>query len=128
MLKEIRDARQVPNEDFRRWFYDTNLDLLVWSKPDATISGFQLCYDKDGQEKALRWFENRGFSHDCVDGGDESPLKNRSAVLVSDGPFDAARVLACLKAEDAELPTKIRNFVRRKLGEYGQAIRASGSA
>jgi len=124
MLVEMRSVRQVPEEGFRRWFCDEDLDLMVWYKPDKRVHGFQLCYDKSGQEKALTWFEDRGFSHQGVDSGDETPLSNRSPMLIEAARFETDRVFSCLSASDKELPPKLRALIRRMLKEYGRSLDA----
>ena len=55
MLAEIRNARQIAGEDFRRWFTDEEFDLIVWYGDDRSLVGFQLCYDKQDRERALTW-------------------------------------------------------------------------
>jgi len=55
MLTEIRNARQVEGEGFRRWFTDDYFDLIVWYGDQNAMIGFQLCYDKQGKERALTW-------------------------------------------------------------------------
>jgi hypothetical protein len=113
--------RTLPNDYFRRWFSTAHFDLVVWYKPDDAIYGFQLCYDKDGREKAFTWLEDKGFSHQSIDSGEESPLANRTPILVPlQGRFETARVLACFRASDEKLPIKLRALVRRKIREYGR--------
>ena len=54
MLNEIANLRQISEEGHRRWFTDSYFDLIVWYERDgATLAGFQLCYDKEGEERAL---------------------------------------------------------------------------
>ena len=45
----------------RRWLSDDFFDLVIWYRPDDTIYGFQLCYDKPSWERALTWMSDRGF-------------------------------------------------------------------
>ncbi len=42
MIVEKKDARQIENEGFRRWFTDDFFDLIVWYE-NKEITGFQLC-------------------------------------------------------------------------------------
>ncbi len=46
MLKEVKNARQIPGESSRRWFLGDTFDLIVWYAPANTIVGFQLCYEE----------------------------------------------------------------------------------
>ncbi len=70
MLREIRRVRQVEGEAHRRWFSSSRLDLFVWYGASEAPVGFQLCYDKDGWERALTWNAPDRFSHEVVDDGE----------------------------------------------------------
>jgi len=118
MLREISHVQQVPSDYFRRWFADENLDLIVWHKPDQTIHGFQLCYDRSWRHRALTWTEDRGYSHDKIDDGEESPLANRSPMLTPAGPFEATAVLSRFRTSARYVPVRTRIFVRQKIREY----------
>ena len=58
MLTEFKAVRQIPKDGFRRWFTDQDFDLFVWYEDESktNIVGFQLCYNKRGNQKALTWF------------------------------------------------------------------------
>ncbi len=121
---EIRDVRQNPNEPFRRWFSDEDFDLIVWYRPDESVDGFELCYDKTGHEKALRWFAGKGFSHHGVDPGDQSPLANRTPILLAaNDKFDPKRVSGRFDASQAGLPDEVAILVRERLEEFGRLVR-----
>ena len=112
-LREIA-ARQVPGDPRRRWFMSFNCDLIVWLDDDGAPLGFQFCYDKDEREHALTWRDGCGFSHLAVDSGvvpgTETPL------LVPNGAFDPARVLALFRAEAVAVPTEYVAWVAGKIG------------
>lgn len=78
---------KVPGDSRRRWMADDYFDLIVWYEPSNAIHGFQLCYGKPVQERALTWLKPRGFSHSKIDSGDEDPGANRTPILLSDGSF-----------------------------------------
>lgn len=120
MLREISHVQQVPSDYFRRWFADENLDLIVWHKPDQTIYGFQLAYDRSWRHRALTWTEDRGYSHDRIDDGEDSPLANRSPVLSPGDTFEADAVLARFRTSARYLPVKTKIFVRQKIKQYGK--------
>ena len=42
----------------KRWFFDHEIDLLIWLNADNEIVGFQLCYDKLNNPHALTWFKD----------------------------------------------------------------------
>ena len=118
---EVRDVRQNPNEYTRRWFSDENSDLIVWYKPDETIEGFELTYDKTGDEKAIRWFADKGFSHYSVDAGEQSPLVNRTPILVAiSGKPEIKQVLSCFEASGKDIPVSLAVLIQSKLREYSQ--------
>ena len=85
MLKEQKNTSQIAGEPARRWFFDENMDLIVWYDNKSNINGFQLCYDKNTTEHAITWTLKNGFSHEAIDGGEDSVFKNRSPILVQDG-------------------------------------------
>lgn len=121
-MNEAQHVRQVPGDGLRRWFYDDDFDLFVWYNPNGSIHGFQLSYDKTGDEKSLTWFRNRGISHHAVDGGEQNPGRNRSPILIAeDGRAAMPRILdAFNRTSTAALPSKVRALVLRKIMEYGE--------
>ena len=119
MLRELPDTTQVEGEPKRRWFNSPELDLIVWLSDDDKPVGFQLCYDKPHNERALTWHEDRGFDHSGVDDGEQTPAEhNRTPILVTDGLFDRDRVKRKFLEASAEVPEPIRKFVARTLDRY----------
>jgi len=118
MLREIVPTSQHPGEPRRRWFYSADFDLYVWQDEAGDILAFQLCYDKGRGEHAFYWKRNKGFSHLRVQDGEDSGLSSETPILVADGLFDAAPVLAAFIAEADELPSAIRNFVTKYISGY----------
>lgn len=118
MLSEIQSVRQYPCE-FRRLFQDEYFDLYIWyqSPEQDEIIGFQLCYDKDYEEKALTWRKSTGFIHSFVDTGENSPKANRTPVLNHGGSFQSDRVIPLFQKHSLEIDAKIRNNVLEKLHE-----------
>jgi hypothetical protein len=117
MLREI-DTSQPPGEPPRRWFCGAGLDLVVWIKPNGQVLGFQLCYAKAGEERALTWLSDRGYTHCRVDDGESDPAKNQTPILVADGVFPKAEVLGAFDQQSERLVPEYRDFVRRKVAEY----------
>jgi hypothetical protein len=116
----MRNVRRVPNDYLRRWFYDDHFDLIAWYKPDGSLHGFQLSYDKTGHEKALTWFCDRGLSHHRVDSGEASPLENRTPILIpEEGRFHMAQALADFENSTKDLPPDLAALVCQKIKEYG---------
>lgn len=117
MLKEY-DTFQHPGEMKRRWFSDDYFDLIVWQDDASAISKFQLCYDKSGKERAVTWTRGEGFSHNLIDTGESSPLKNQSPILLADGLFPANEVLNIFIANCGEIELHIRSFITDQLKDY----------
>ena len=115
-LREIPQVRQVPGEARRRWFSSVNFDLIVWLNERNGIDGFQLCYDKTGEERALTWRHGTGFSHAAVDSGEDRTGKYKSSpILVPDGRFDGGTIAARFKEESTAIDPGIAGFVFDKL-------------
>lgn len=115
MLYEIGNLDQKDPGLLRRWFFDDEMDLLVWLDGDR-IHGFQLCYDKTGDQRALTWFSDRGFTHNRVDERDDKiGIFRGTALLVSDGVLDSERVAARFKALSADIDADISAFVYEKI-------------
>lgn len=117
-LLEITHVRQVAGEDRRRWFSCPGMDLVVWYDSEGAISAFQLCYDKLHRERAITWKAgDSGITHAAVDDGESWPLNHKSTpILVPDGEWNAADVLARFHAVAAALPDDLAAFVARQLG------------
>ncbi len=107
----------VPGDLPRKWISDDFFDLILWYQHDA-ITGFQLCYDKSGDERALTWYSNGQFTHHRIDGGEDKPTVNRSPVLVPDGVFPKEKILKEFNARSCSLAPEIRDFVLGKLHQY----------
>jgi hypothetical protein len=117
----MRETEYIRNDDDgkRRWFTDEYFDLIVWIDRDDTVSGFQLCYDKQGTERALTWRKEAGFMHERVDAGETDPARNRTPILLPDGLFPAEDVTKLFDARAAGIDPAVRSFVTAKLREYG---------
>ena len=117
MLQEV-PAVQVAREPHRRWFADEYFDLVLWLSDPASIVAFELCYDKPRLERAVIWSRDRGHEHLRVDAGDDTPMRNRTPILVSDGSFPKEQVIARFIQAAAALAPPIRTFVLERLQEF----------
>ena len=119
MLHEVSQVRQVVNENPRRWFSSSDMDLTVWFDKHGTISGFELCYDKEKNERAVRWLRDAGFIHERVDDGEGSPGRFKGTpILVPDGLFPAQVIAERFRGESSRIDQTIAVFVYGKLLEY----------
>src|ERR1035437_9349243 len=123
MLEEVRNVRQIPGEPRRRWFAQYDLDLIVWFNADKTIHGFQLCYQQDGEEKAITWTSDQGFSHKRIDDGEGRPARYKmTPILVPDGTFDKPSVIALFESSAQQLDSDIVAFVSKTLATYPDSM------
>ena len=121
MLKESEKAKRDSGKSNRRWFSDETFDLIIWFSIDDNITGFQLCYRKGSEERALTWFKDLGYSHDRVHDGEGIPSHYKmSPILVPDGTFNKNNVLDLFVKESKKIDQNIINFVSQKIREYPQ--------
>ena len=121
MLREIGYIKQIHGQPFRRWFNDDLIDLFVWEEEGGRITGFQLCFDKDTDERALTYSEADGYSLHNVH-TEESSLDMGSPVLrrgLVDLPFP--HLLALLTERGAEIDSRVLRYVKEKLEMYTEA-------
>ncbi len=118
MLTEFKDVRQRKEEGLRRWFFDDYFDLIIWYDAERQVEGFQLCYEKNYDERALTWLKETGFSHDAIDSGEDVPGHKQTAILVSDGLFDKKAIASKFKEASKNIDPTVADFVYKKLMEY----------
>ena len=118
MLREVTNAYQAPDEPRRRFFFSHEQDLWVWFDEDDSPVAFQLAYGKYRNEHAIRWKAGRGFTHQQVDDGENAGLVKQAPILIADGAFDAAGVLARFLQLAAQIPQEIADFVAQRLREH----------
>lgn len=118
-FKSVSQQRETPG--YRRWFSDSVMELIVWYSPDGVVRGFQLCYDREGRERAFTWHVDAGMAHAAVDEGEDTPLRNDSPILVPDGAAPAARVLEQFRERSRDLDPALTALVAAKLDEYSRS-------
>lgn len=123
MLYELKQTRQIPGENKRRWFTSLDMDLIVWFGSNNKLVSFELCYNKQANENSLRWSAAEVI-HSSVDSGEEHPGKYKATpVLREVSHFDVDRVQGIFSAECQQIPQEISNFVMTALQSYGSNIR-----
>ncbi len=115
MLTELKKVSQIPGEPKRRWFCDDYFDLIVWYSKDDDIIGFQLCYDKDQNERALTWKNSSDYTHYRVDDGESRLCPKGIPILVSDGMFDHDELVDRFLKESSAIEKGLSKFVYNKL-------------
>ena len=119
MLKEILDVRQVSGDASRRVYSSAELDLTVWFDDRDGIIGFELCYDKEKNERAVRWSREQGFLHQKVDDGENRPGRYKATpILVPDGAFPVIKISRLFQDNSRDMDRSLADFVYRKLLEY----------
>ena len=118
MLIELDEVRQIENEGNRRWFRDSEMDLILWYSGSGAITGFQLCYDKENNEHAITWRETGTYTHDSVDTGDTTGHNKRSPVLAPDGFFDKRRIMMLFEQKSENVDPDLRSFILDKIEAY----------
>ena len=119
VLTEQKGIRQIPGEGFRRWFTDRDFDLIVWyDDSSGIIVGFQLCYDKQSDERCLTWRRDGSYSHNKVDDGEIPYSSKMTPVLVADGIFSKETVAEQFKAAAENIESELVDLVYRKLLGY----------
>jgi hypothetical protein len=115
MLRELAAVRQVLAEPERRWFADDYFDLIVWFDTKGEITGFQLCYDIPGEERALTWHRSKGFSHQRVDDGERQRPYKATPILVAAGSCDYAAISQLFKERSRAIDEKVAKLVLDKI-------------
>ncbi len=122
MLREWKGVRQRPDEGYRRWFADEDMDLIVWYRErGGSVRGFQLCYGKQSVQHALTWLADRGYNHARVDDGEagREGASKQTPMLVEDGTFDASALADRFVREAGDIDPEVRSLVSRKLRAMG---------
>ena len=119
MLSEIARVNQPDPKLRRRWFRDDYFDIFTWQAADGSVAGFQLCYDLPNYERVLSWRFGKGYTHYRVDGGEATPVRNRSPIMLPDGLLPLATVLDEFDMRTDEVEPLLRDFLRQHLVAYG---------
>lgn len=120
----LRDSpiKKVPGDKPRKWMIDDKLELIVWywdeKQEKERIFGFQLVYDRMKNEHAVTWNLQHGFLHHSVDQGEDKPGRDRTPMLIPNGPLPKNRLITSFFKRSKEIPQDIRNLVLEKLNEF----------
>lgn len=118
-MREYHRVRQIAGEPRRRWFASDELDLIVRVSGTGAFIGFELCYDKHGQERSLSWSPSSGFSHMAVDSGEPRPGRYKETpILVPNGSCDMGRIYSDFLDASRSLPRDISSFVLDALKQH----------
>ncbi len=110
-MEERVGVRQIQGESKRRWFASDDFDLIVWLSDDERLIAFELCYDKRGKERSIRWSNNSGYLHMAVDDGEQVLGKHKETpILIADGLFDSKQVHSNFQRLDICSQMKLPNM------------------
>ena len=124
-LHELKFVRQYEGEMLRRWFDDDEgfFDLIAWVDDDV-VSGFQLAYNVDGEERAITWLGG-AFSHRDVDPGDDSPLSNDSSVLGDTTIYPIIEIIRRFEQSSRDIAPDVRTLLIEKLEQYAETLQTA---
>ena len=117
MFHELKDVNKTGDRP-RRWFQDDYFDLIVWYDAANAIHGFQLCYDKKGDEHAFTWEKDKGFNHNRIDTGPATGHNIMTPILVADGVFPFEALVRSFKEHRQGLEADLADLILAKLAEY----------
>ncbi|HAB10665.1 MAG TPA: hypothetical protein DCE47_03120 [Planctomycetaceae bacterium] len=122
-LHELKFVRQYEGEMLRRWFDDDEglFDLIAWVDDAGAVSGFQLAYNVNGEERAITWLGGT-FSHRDVDPGDDSPLSNDSSVLGDTTVFPIVDIIKKFEHSSRNIASDVRSMLLGKLEEFAGTL------
>ena len=95
----------------------------MWQEEGGRITGFQLCFDKDTNERALTYSEADGYSFDDVH-TEVSSLDMGSPVLRGGAELPFPHLLALLTERGAGIDSRVLRYVKEKLEAYLSARQA----
>jgi hypothetical protein len=119
MVENI-NVRQRENEGYRRWFVNSEFDLIIWyDKKGGELYGFQLCYEKTKHEKAFTCTKEYTSSHKVRDAGTEIGIPHQSTgILKDDGGNISEETILRFKNESNNVEIAIRDLIIKRINEY----------
>ncbi len=125
-LHELKFVRQYEGEMLRRWFDDDEgfFDLIAWVDDNDVVSGFQLAYNFNGEERAITWLGD-AFSHRNVDPGDDSPLSNDSSVLGDTTSYPLVEIIRRFDKSSRDIAPDVRSVMLEKLEQYAETLQTA---
>ena len=98
--------------------FDEYLELIVWYEDDEkSIYGFQLSYDRLGEERVVTWLKKGTFMHCLLTQDSTAPGKNLTQMLVKGGDFDKTKLISEFTKRSIYIDDTIRMLVLSKLEE-----------
>jgi hypothetical protein len=124
MLSEYKEVRQRDSEGYRRWFSDQYFDVIIWyDREGGSMTGFQVCYDKGGSERAFtRKLERKIVqSHRFVANGPvEIGTSKMTSILKGDAKAIDETVVARLRSSAGDLDEETLAHLIERMEEYNR--------
>jgi hypothetical protein len=89
----------------------------------ASLSGFQLCYDKTGKERALTWTREHGFQHNRIDAGEVPGHAKMTPVIIANADFSSLAVAEAFRKEALRIDPALARFVYLAVKNYPRTPR-----
>ncbi len=121
-MLEIPHVKQYEPGLSRRWFQNGYFDLFTWQDNSGNFHGFQLCYAKNGEQRAIRYSLDIGLRYEGVSQPEEKPGRAMTAIFVVDAAPKVA-LLQRFEEDGAALPQDVFDFVSTQLRQADLASR-----
>jgi hypothetical protein len=114
--REVSPVTQDAPGHVKRWLCHPRAEFFFWRDQAGAISAFQFCFEDAGKEHMVAWDAQRHAQVGQVDGGEASPLHNRSPIMKNQR-HQASRVpQERWNAVKEGLPQGVATFVEGVLG------------
>jgi hypothetical protein len=113
MLREIANVRPEPDGTRRRWFSSPYFDLFLFlDAAGGRVTGFHLCYDREGDEHAIVWDGGKAVAHYRVDSCEAGHISSLTPILVEARAEVNRDVLERFERESRAVDREIATVVR----------------
>lgn len=120
-LIENKKVRQRPEEGFRRWLLNDFFDVILWYEQEGgSMTGFQVCYSKNDNEKVFTYQEGKSSSHYLSDGLGIRKDSYAAKTLEGDAGPVPELVINRIKAEAGELDIPLLNQILNAIYRYNK--------
>jgi hypothetical protein len=122
-MKEFKSVRQIPGEPFRRWYSDSDNDLIVWLD-QYEIIGFQLIVPCSSGRTVITWRKGERPTVAGLDDGEARPGRTKmTPILIDADAVDVDDVIRRFKAVSEDLSPGLAELVAQKIVELAQPAR-----
>ena len=121
LLHENKEVRQRPEEGYRRWFVNDYFDIILWYDHEGgELTGFQVCFSKNKDERAFSWQKNEyASSHYVSDPVRETGTSGLATnILYGYAGIIPGETIRRLKDEKGELDDEILSLILESIETY----------